>query len=326
MYTLISGCAGYIGSHVAKILYNTHKDLIIIDNLSTGKLSNCKYGIFINVDITNVNDIERKVFTKYKIKNVIHIAGKAFVGESFQKIDEYYNINVIGTINILNMMVKYNINNIIFSSSCSVYGNTDILPITEKNMLNPISPYGTTKKICEDIIINYSKTKNIKYVLLRYFNVAGNDFDMEVVDNENNFKRIIPTIILKALKNEIVQINGNTYETNDGTCVRNYIHILDLANAHINSLIYLEQKKNENLICNIGSDDNYSILEIISLIEKYMNIKINYEYKNKLEGDPAIVYCSNELAKNKLNWSPMYNIEDILKSYIKFINQELHIN
>jgi UDP-glucose 4-epimerase len=325
MYTLITGCAGYVGSHIAKILYNTHKDLIIIDNLSTGKLSNCKYGIFMNMDITNINDIESNVFAKYKITNIIHIAGKAFVGESFQKIDEYYNVNVIGTINILNMMVKYNINNIIFSSTCSIYGNTEMLPITEETILNPISPYGTTKKICEDIIINYSKTKNINYVLLRYFNVAGNDFEMEVVDNENNFKRIIPTIILKALKNEKVQINGNTYDTKDGTCVRNYIHIVDLANAHINALYYLELNKNKNLICNIGSDDNYSILEIISLIENYMNTKINYEFKNKIEGDPAIVYCSNELAKKKLNWSPHYNIEDIIKTYIKFIKQ-LYIN
>lgn len=325
MYTLITGCAGYIGSHITKILYNTHKDLIIIDNLITGKLSNCKYGIFINADITDVNDIESKVFIKYKIKNIIHIAGKAFVGESFKKIDEYYNINVIGTINILNMMIKYNIDNIIFSSSCSVYGNTDVLPITEKSILNPISPYGTTKKICEDIIINYSKTKNINYVLLRYFNVAGNNFEMDVEDNENNFKRIIPTIILNALNNKIVQINGNTYETKDGTCVRNYIHVVDLANAHINALLFLEQKK-ENLICNIGSDYSYSILEIINLIETIMDLKIKYEFKNKIEGDPAIVYCSNELAKNKLNWTPIYSIEDIIKSYIKFISLNILYN
>jgi UDP-glucose 4-epimerase len=217
------------------------------------------------------------------------------------------------------MMVKYNINNIIFSSSCSVYGDTHVLPITEKNEIKPISPYGTTKKICEDIIINYSITQNINYVLLRYFNVAGNDFECEVVDNENNFKRIIPTIIIKALKNELVQINGNNYETPDGTCVRNYIHVIDLANAHINALNYLETNKT-SLICNIGSDENYSIIDIIKLIEVYTKKNINYEFKNKIAGDPAMVYCSNELAKQKLNWSPKYKIRDIIKSYIHFIN------
>lgn len=323
MYTLITGGAGYIGSHVTKILNNMNKNLIIIDNLSSGHLSNCKYGIFINADITNVDEIENKVFKKYKIKNIIHIAGKAFVCESFYKIDEYYKINVIGTINILNMMVKYNISNIIFSSSCSVYGNAVILPITEETILKPISPYGTTKKLCEDIIKDYSNNKGINYVLLRYFNVAGNDSAIEVVDNLNNFKRIIPTIILKSLNNEIVKINGKTYETKDGTCIRNYIHVVDLANAHINALNYLElngqNNQNENLTCNIGSDDNYSILEIIEMIEKIMNIKINYEFKNKIEGDPAVVYCSNELAKNKLNWHPTYNIYDIIISYIHFI-------
>jgi UDP-glucose 4-epimerase len=320
MYTLITGCAGYIGSHVAQMLYETNNKLIIIDNLSTGKLSNCKYGIFINADITDINDIENKVFNKYKITNIIHIAGKAFVSESFQKIDEYYSVNVIGTINILNMMVKYNIKNIIFSSSCAVYGNTSVLPITEETILNPISPYGTTKKICEDIIINYGKTTNIKYVLLRYFNVAGNDLSGEVLDNENNLKRIIPTIIFKALKQELVQINGNNYETKDGTCVRNFVHVIDLANAHINSLHYLvSNANNDSLICNIGSNENYSIMDIIKLVENYTNMKIKYVFEQKLNGDPGVVYCKNELARIKLNWYPKYDIHDIIKSYIQLI-------
>lgn len=316
MYTLITGGAGYIGSHIAKILSSTNKKLIIVDNLVTGNINNCKYGIFINADITNINDINSQVFSKYKISNIIHVAGKAFVSESFTKIDEYYSINVIGTINILNMMVKYNIKNIIFSSSCSVYGNTDILPITEETKLNPISPYGMTKKLCEDIIINYSKIQDINYVILRYFNVAGNDFNCDVYDNENNFKRLIPTIIKNTLNNIPIVINGNTYNTKDGTCVRNYIHVLDLANAHVKALEYLEIK-NTNLICNIGSDVNYSIIEIINIIEKHINMKINYSFNDKIVGDPDSVYCST--AKNELDFSIMYDINDIVKSYINFM-------
>lgn len=316
MYTLITGGAGYIGSHIAKIL-NNHKNLIIVDNLSTGKLSNCKYGTFINSDITNIDDIE-KVFKDYIIENVIHVAGRAFVGDSIQRIDEYYNINVVGTINILNMMLKYNVKNIIFSSSCSVYGNVDTLPITEETVLNPISPYGETKKICEDIITTYGKTKNLNYVLLRYFNVAGNDFDLDVIDNENNFKRLIPTVILKGIKDEKIQINGNDYKTKDGTCVRNYIHVVDLARAHIDALNYLEGN-GKNLICNLGSDENYSVFEIVKLIGTHMNKKLNYEFKSRIKGDPVIVYCDNKLAKDRLGWITKYCIHDIIKSYIQFI-------
>jgi UDP-glucose 4-epimerase len=318
MYTLITGGAGYIGSHIAKILYNTNKNLIIIDNLCSGNIHNCKYGIFINVDITNINHMTNKVFDKYEINNIIHVVGKAFVGESFSNIDNYYNVNVIGTINILNMMVRYDIKNIIFSSSCAVYGNVLELPITEQTLLNPISPYGMTKKLCEDIIINYSKTKHINYVILRYFNVAGNDFDCDVIDNAHNFKRIIPTIIKKSMQNETVEINGNTYNTKDGTCIRNYIHVVDLATAHIKALVFLEDKK-QNLICNIGSDTNYTIIEIINIIEKHMNKKINYIFKDKIEGDPETVYCNNNISKTELNWDCIYNIDDIIKSYINFM-------
>ena len=336
MYTLITGGAGYIGSHIAKLLYNTNTNnntstnLIVVDNLSSGNINNCKYGIFINVDITNASNLANKVFDKYKISNIIHVAGKAFVNESFYKIDEYYNVNVIGTINILNMMIKYNVNNIIFSSSCSVYGNVSILPITENTLINPISPYGMTKKMCEDIIINYSNTKKLNYVILRYFNVAGNDFECDVYDNENNFKRIIPTIINKALKNEIIEINGNTYNTKDGTCVRNYIHVLDLSNAHIKALEYLNSTNtnstntnstNINLICNLGSDINYTIIELINIIEKHIDRKINYIFKPKVFGDPEIVYCNNDLSKKELNWNIVYDIDDIIKSYINFIHK-----
>jgi UDP-glucose 4-epimerase len=312
MYTLVTGGAGYIGSHVVKTLFQTNKNLIVIDNLVTGNINNTKYGTFICVDITNINDMENRVFRKYNITNVIHVVGKAFASESFSKINEYYTTNVIGTINILNLMIKYNIKNIVFSSSCSVYGNTINLPITEETMLNPISPYGMTKKICEDIIINYSKTQNLNYIILRYFNVAGNDNEYDVFDNENNFKRIIPSIIFKTMKDEVITIN-----TKDGTCVKNYIHVLDLAQGHIKAVEYLE-KYNKNLICNLGSDDNYSIIDIILIIEKSMNKKIKYEFKSKIEGDPETVYCSNVIAKNELKWQPIYTINDIIDSYILF--------
>ena len=196
------------------------------------------------------------------------------------------------------------------------------MQITEITNTNPISPYGLTKKIAEDIILDYAKNKNINYVILRYFNVAGNDFDCEVKDVENNIKRLIPNIIKKILTNDIININGNDYNTKDGTCIRNYIHVLDLAEAHIKALDY-----DNNLICNLGSDNNYSILEIIKYIEKHMKKKCSYKFNKRIKGDPEIVYCNNELAKEKLNWYIKYNIDDIIishiKCYINFTNNHL---
>ena len=315
MCILITGGQGYIGSHISKLLKDKNENILILDKV----YNNFNFGINLLIDITNIDDLDELVFSKYNITNIIHCAGSAFVGDSFINIDKYYNNNLIGTINILNMMVKYNITNIVFSSSCSVYGNAE-LPITEDSILNPISPYGLTKKICEDIILNYSKIKNIKYVILRYFNVAGNDFDCIARDNKNNFGRIIPTIILKGINNQKILINGNNFNTKDGTCIRNYIHVLDLAEGHIKALDYILDNKTDNLICNLGCDENYTILEIINIIEKHLDKKIDYEFREKIDGDPAIVYCENTLSKEKLNWKIKYNINDIVKSYIGFYN------
>lgn len=304
MGTLITGGCGYIGSHITKFIDN----YIIVDINNTTNNPN-----FIKADITKFEELEA-VFKKYNISNVMHIAGKAFVKESFDKIDEYYNTNVIGTINILNLMVKYKVHKIVFSSSCSVYGNASDI-IDETTHLNPISPYGNTKKLCEEVIKNYAASCNISYSILRYFNVAGNDPEYIGMDNENNFKRVIPTIILCALNDKVLTVNGNDYNTKDGTCVRNYIHVLDIAQAHVKALSY-----QNNIVCNLGSNQIYSILDIIKIVEKYTNKEIKYIFGNKIIGDPDIVYCNNTLAKRELGFEIKYDIDTIIKSYIDLIN------
>jgi len=320
MSILITGGLGYIGSHVAKKLYmNGLTDIIILDDLSSGLISNNKYGLFINCNITNLTVLD-EIFSKNNISCVFHIAGKAFVKDSFEKTNEYYNTNVVGTINILNMMVKYNIKKIIFSSSCSVYGNAEVLPIVESTKLNPLSPYGNTKKICEDIIKDYAKTNDFNYVILRYFNVAGNDIVYDVTDVPSNNRRIIPTIILKMMRDEIIQINGNTYNTKDGTCSRNYIHVDDLAMAHLKSYEYLNNMR--SLTCNIGSLNNYTILEIISKIEIYLGKKAKYIFGEKIDGDPDIVYCDGLLAETELKFKEIHNIDSIIMSYIGLFQSE----
>lgn len=318
---LVTGGLGYIGSHVVKKLYNAgYTNIIVIDNLSSGIYKKQNKTIFENVDITDIIQLEN-VFSKHKIDFVFHIAGKAFVNESFHKIDEYYNTNVIGTINILNMMVKYNVQNIVFSSSCAVYGNCTKMPITEETLLAPISPYGNTKKICEEIIANYCKTQNIKSVILRFFNVAGNDAECIGIDNSNNFKRIIPSIIFKALNNEVVYINGNNYNTIDGTTARTYIHVDELASVNLQCLTYLENTSTKKTVLNVGSSNYYTILEIIKITELLLNKKIQYSFKDKIDGDPDLVFCDNKLLKKILNIEIQSNIENIIKSYINFINK-----
>jgi UDP-glucose 4-epimerase len=326
MYVLITGGLGYIGAHVAYTLYNSgYHNLIVIDNLSTGLLENNKYGVFFNIDILDVESMETHIFKKYKIDCIIHLAGKAFVNESFTNTSLYYANNVIGTCNILDLLVKYNIPRIIFSSSCAVYGNPRNNPITEDTPLIPISPYGNTKRICEDIIKDYANTYKFNYVILRYFNVAGNELTHCIKDNPNNKKRIIPTIIHNIFNNIPVCINGINHNTRDGSCVRNYIHILDIADAHLKSLQHLESHQcspQPNLICNLGTDEKYSILELITIIETLLdkNNLLRYKplitIKDSIPGDASELYCDNTLARKYLLWHPCRNIYDIISSII----------
>uniref|UniRef100_A0A6C0DQL5 NAD-dependent epimerase/dehydratase domain-containing protein n=1 Tax=viral metagenome TaxID=1070528 RepID=A0A6C0DQL5_9ZZZZ len=321
MSILVTGGLGYIGSHLTKVLrtnYN-YDNIIVVDNLSTGTTNNSKFCTFLNVDITDFNSLET-VFNDFKIDCVFHIAGKAFVKESFEKTNEYYNTNVLGTINILNLMVKYNVNKLVFSSSCAVYGNSNTFPINENSPVNPISPYGNTKRICEEIIQDYSKYKDINTIILRYFNVAGNDFECEVSDVSKNMGRIIPTIILKIMNDETIYINGNTYNTIDGTCSRTYIHVVDLAEAHVKCLQLLEGQKNSGVhTINVGTTKCYTILEIIDIVEKKINKTANYCFNDKIEGDPDIVYCDNTLSKDLLQFEPKYDIGDIIDSCVKYL-------
>ena len=322
MYILITGGLGYIGSHVAYYLNNNgFKNIIIIDNLSSGIIENNKYGLFFNIDILDIGAMDKLVFQKYKIDCIIHLAGKAFVNDSFINTTAYYNTNVIGTCNILNLMVKYKINKFIFSSSCAVYGNPEKNPITEDTPLKPISPYGNTKKICEEIIQDYSNTYKFNYVILRYFNVAGNEPQYNVKDNPYNSKRIIPAIFKNIINNKPIFINGINHNTNDGSCIRNYIHILDIASAHLQSLLYLTLN-NTNLICNLGTDAKYSILELINIIENELKSQNIIKWNSKItingaqSGDPAELYCDNTFAKKHLNWQPTLSINDIISSLI----------
>ena len=249
----------------------------------------------------------------------MHFAAHAYVGESMGFPIKYYKNNIIGTLNLLDVMDKTNVKFIIFSSTCSTYGVPLEIPITESHLQKPINPYGTSKLIVEQILKNYSKTKNIKSIILRYFNAAGADLEGEIGEWHDPEPHLIPKIINVALRNEkSIKVFGNDYSTPDGTCVRDYIHVKDLATAHVLSLKYiLKTEKTE--IFNLGTGVGNSVSEIIQEANSITNSTINISFSDRRDGDPAILVANAEKAKQILGWTPKYSsIEIILKTAINW--------
>lgn len=315
---LVTGGAGYIGSQICKLLGKDKNEVIVFDNLSTGKKKYTKYGSFIYGDLRRKKDIDN-AFKKNKIKSVIHLAASSLVGESQKKMDEYYDNNVVGTINLLECIVKYKIKNLIFSSTCAVYGSKS-KKIKEDNILNPINVYGETKKICEEMIQTFSDAYNFNYVILRYFNAAGADLDLSLGEDRDNETHLIP-LMFKSIKNKKpIKIFGNDYATNDKTCVRDYIHVLDIAEAHIKSLSFLISKKQSHIF-NLGTGKGLSVLDIINSTSKVINKKIKYKYFDRRKGDPDYLVANSKKIEKLLNFKNKYSEpETIIESAWNWFN------
>lgn len=307
---LVIGGAGYIGSHTCKLLDKQKYNICVFDNLTTGCLEFCKFGSFFKGDITNINDLE-KCFSDFKPEIVIHFAALAHVDESIYHPDDYYRVNVIGTINILDTMHKFGCHKIVYSSSCATYGIPQILPILETTTQEPIHPYGMSKLMTEKIIFDYHKAFLIKYIILRYFNVVGNDPECEVGEWHNPEKRILPNIIKAAIYNKEFNIYGNDYQTVDGTCERDYIHVLDLANAHI---MALENVENIQDVFNLGNGESISNLQLIKKVEEISGIQIKINWCDRRQGDPPTLYCDNTKSVKILGHINQYTLDDIVRS------------
>lgn len=306
MKVLITGGAGYIGSVVNSCLKKLKIETVIFDNFSNGSKNITDKSRYIDGDLLDILSIS-KVFQNEKFDAVLHFAGKTIPSESIKYPYYYFNNNVLGGINLLEAMRLGNCKKIIFSSSCSVYGMAKKLPVTEDDDLAPISVYGETKKSFESILLWYSNVHKINYVSLRYFNAAGATEDGEFGENHKHETHIIPLAIYAALgKNKSFLLYGNNYETPDGSCIRDYIHVLDLANVHILALEKII-KKNENYIYNVGSDSPYSNKEVIKMVKKISGKDFIVEEKPKRKGDPAIIYANSAKAKNELGWILRYS-------------------
>lgn len=300
---LVIGGAGYIGSHIVDALLNNSFDVTVFDNLSSGFRENVSSNAKLVVgDILNLDDLEN-IFSK-KFDVVYHFAALKNVGESMLYPEKYSLTNIIGTLNILNTMRKYDVKFFVFSSSAAVYGTPKYLPIDENHPVNPESFYGFTKLEIERFLDWYSKTCKISFAALRYFNAAGYTPGKCKEKNPGNLLPIVMEVASGA--RSVVQIYGNDYETVDGTGVRDYIHVLDLADAHIKAMNYIINNK-KNLIVNLSTQKGYSVLDVINESRKITNKDIPYRFVPRRTGDTATVVASSNLANSLLNWTPKHS-------------------
>jgi UDP-glucose-4-epimerase GalE len=320
-YVLVTGGAGYIGSHTCKALAEAGYIPVSFDNLSTGYKELVKWGPLIEGDLVNFRDIER-AFETHKFIGVIHLAAKAHVRESIIKPLEYYEGNIQTTTNLLKAMKKVNAQNLVFSSSCATYGEPQVDTISENTPQNPINPYGFSKLACEKLIQYSANSYPLNYAILRYFNAAGADVNVEIREMHNPETHLIPLAIKAAINNSVLSIFGNDYPTSDGTAVRDYVHVTDLADAHVSALnkVYNEAT---SLICNLGTGEGFSVLEIVKTLQIAFP-ELEYSIDSSRQGDPAKLVADASLVKSILNWKPQHssikNILDTAISWEKSIN------
>ena len=305
MKFLVTGGAGYIGSHMVNFLLKKNHDVTVFDNLSTGKMIDKNKVKFEKVDLINFNKLNKSMFKK-NFDAVFHFAGLSIVSESEKKAQKYYLNNVIATKNLIKAMIKNNMNNLIFSSSASVYGLPITKKITETHKLKPISVYGKNKKEIEKYLIQQGKKKLFKSISFRYFNAAGADETAKIGEKRYRETHLIPKILESIKrKKKIIHVYGNTYKTKDGTCIRDYIHVNDIVRAHYYGLRKFNQRKCF-LNYNIGSGKGYSVLEIINGIERITKKKLIIIFKKKRKGDPPILIADCRKIFKELEWRPRY--------------------
>lgn len=314
MNLLITGGAGYIGSIANRYLRDLGHQTVVFDNLTTGHKVAVGDTKLIVGDLKNPGDIE-KAFEVESFDAVIHFAALALAGESMDKPAEYFINNILGGTNLLEAMQKAECKTIIFSSTCAVYGLPEKLPVTENESYKPVSVYGSSKRMLEEVLEWYDKIYGIKYVNLRYFNAAGALLDGTLGEAHNPETHIIPKALDAAAGNAYeFQLYGGDYKSPDGTCIRDYIHVLDLADAHIKAVEYLI-KGGVSMSFNLGAGKGYSNKEVLSMVEKVTGKKISVKVVPRRIGDPDAIFADNTKAKTVLGWNPIHsNLETIVKS------------
>lgn len=315
---LVTGGAGYIGSHCCKELHLRGYNPITIDNLVYGHKENIKWGAFYEADVGNPHQL-RDCFANHKIDAVMHFAAYAYVGESMEAPLTYYTNNVRNTINLFNVLMAHEVKHFVFSSSCATYGEPVSIPIDEEHRLRPINPYGRTKRMIEEILEDLDAAQGMKFISLRYFNASGADPEGEIGEQHDPETHLIPLVLdVAAGKQEAIKVFGTDYDTPDGTCIRDYIHVTDLARAHILALEYLLNGGNSTAF-NLGQGRGYSVLEVIDKVKQVTAKKIETVNTDRRPGDPPVLVASNQKAIQQLGWKPEFsNLDDIIRTAWKW--------
>lgn len=318
MSILVCGGAGYIGSHTAYELFKRGEDVIVVDNLITGHEKAVIGGKLYVGDLRDSEFLD-KVFEENDIEAVIDFAAFSLVGESVGKPLDYYENNVYGTMCLLKKMVKYGVKKIVFSSTAASYGEPERIPIKEDDKTFPTNPYGETKLAVEKMLKWCDNAYGIKHVVLRYFNVAGADESGVIGEDHNPETHLIPLILQVPLgKREFIEIYGDDYDTKDGTCVRDYIHVTDLADAHILALDKL-RRDSSSAIYNLGNGEGFTVKEVVETARKVTGHPIPAKIAARRPGDPAKLVASSEKIINELGWNPKHNsLEEIIESAWKW--------
>jgi UDP-glucose 4-epimerase len=310
---LVTGGAGYIGSFMVRELKTKGFDPVILDNLSQGHRESVAGFRLEQIDLVTEKEKLDNLLSSEKFDGVIHMASFIQMGESYKDPAKYYRNNVVGFMNLMDSMREHSVGNIILSSTAGVYGNPDRVPIKETDAKNPLNPYGETKYAMERMLEDYDTAYGIKFVSIRYFNAAGAAIDGTIGEDHPEESHLIPNVIKSSLKGSEFALFGDDYDTPDGTCVRDYIHVLDLVEAHSRAMEKL-LSGSESTFYNAGMGVGHSNKEVIKCVEEVTGIKINVKILPKREGDANSLYADIGKIKNELDWQPKYSITDIVKT------------
>lgn len=314
MKLLIPGGVGYIGSHMVRYAQEHGHEVVVLDDFSTGHEWAVKDCEILRVNLLDQDKLSKLLKGRY-FDGVIHFAAKSLVGESVKNPELYYRNNVVGTLNLVNEMLENDVHNLVFSSTAAIFGNPVTDKIAEDHPKNPINPYGQSKLMVENMLRDICSAHDFSATCLRYFNAAGAHESGEIGEAHDPETHLIPNVIKAALSNESnLKVFGDDYPTPDGTCVRDYVHVTDLAQAHLLGLKHMKKNKGFSAF-NLGNGDGFSVLEVIKGCESVTDAEIKYQIDGRREGDPAVLVADNKLSMSSLGWVPEYkNIEEIIES------------